>query len=38
MVNIIPVTNPTEINKWWIYFRDTIRDMTPDQKIQFMDK
>lgn len=38
MVNIIPVTNPDEINKWWIYFRDTIRDMTPDQKLQFMDK
>lgn len=38
MVKIIPVTNPTEINKWWIFFRDVIRDMTPQQKIQFMDK
>lgn len=38
MVKIIPVTNEKQINKWWIYFRDVIRDMSPIQKIQFMDK
>lgn len=38
MIKIIPITNDDEINKWWIFFRDTLRDMTPQQKIQFMDK
>ena len=37
MVRVIPVTNDQQINQWWIFFRDTIRDMTPQQKIQFMD-
>lgn len=37
MVKIWPVTNEKQINDWWIYFRDYIKDMTPQEKIQFMD-
>jgi len=38
MIRIFPVTNPTEINNFWVFFRDNIRDMTAQQKIEFMDK
>lgn len=38
LVKIWPVTNAKQVNDWWIYFRDNIRDMTAQQKIEFMDK
>lgn len=37
MVRIWPVANEKQINDWWIYFRDNIRDMSIQQKIEFMD-
>ena len=36
MIKIWPLTTPQEINRFWIYFRDVLRDMTPQQKIEFM--
>jgi len=35
LITIIPVSNAQEVNKFWVYFRDNIKDMTPQQKIEF---
>jgi len=38
LVKLWPTTSPQLIEKFWIEFRDSISRMTPQQKIQFMDK
>lgn len=38
MIKLIPVTNDQEVNRFWMYFRDSIKNMTQQQKIEFMDK
>ena len=38
VITVLPVRTPEEVNQWWGYFNTFLQNMSPQDKIAFMNK